>query len=438
MFDVGTRGTLDTLRFIPDPVFHQELGPYDVEVDAKAWGLNFRDVFLALGRMDENDFGLDTAGYVTKVGAKCSTIKAGDRVVIAKCGSLRMYPRAHENVVVKLPEWLTFEDAASLPAPAMTAYRSLVDVAHLQTSERVLIHSAAGATGQLAVQIAQNIGAEVFATVSSNEKKEMLQNTYGIPEDHIFYSRNTSFSQGILRMTNGRGVDVVLNSLAGDGLRASWDCIAPFGRFVELGKADIKAGSDLPMTNFEQNVSFSAVDLRQILLIGSPVASKLLKKAMQLLETGNIRCPHPRHVYTVSAIEEAFRFLQSGKNYGRIVINNAPNDAVPKLLTVSSTGKFSSNASYIIAGGLGGIGRAISRWMARKGAKHLILPSRSGPRAPAAIDLIRELGEQGVNVVAPVCDVASLESLSDLITNCQSSVPPIKGCINAAMVLQVS
>jgi acyl transferase domain-containing protein/NADPH:quinone reductase-like Zn-dependent oxidoreductase/NAD(P)-dependent dehydrogenase (short-subunit alcohol dehydrogenase family)/ubiquinone/menaquinone biosynthesis C-methylase UbiE len=436
MFDVGTRGTLDTLRFIPDPLFPQDLGPYEVEVDARAWGLNFRDVFLALGRMDESDFGLDTAGYVRRVGMDCSAFKTGDRVVMARCGSMRKYPRADEKVIVKIPEWLSFEDAASLPAPAMTAYRSLVDVAQLKKSERVLIHSAAGATGQLAVQIAQIIGAEVFATVSSNEKKELLQSTYGIPEDHIFYSRNTTFAQGILRTTGGNGVDVILNSLAGDGLRASWDCIAPFGRFVELGKADIKARSSLPMANFEKNVTFSAVDLRQILLVGSPIAQRLLDKAMQLLEGGSITCPHPRHVYSVSAIEGAFRYLQSGKNYGRIVINISPDNVVPMLLTAPMTCVLDSDASYMVAGGLGGIGRAVSRWMAKKGAKHLILPSRSGPCAPAAIDLVRELEENGVNVIAPVCDVASADALAELLRKCHGAVPPIKGCINAAMVLQ--
>ncbi|KAH7070080.1 hypothetical protein FB567DRAFT_598626 [Paraphoma chrysanthemicola] len=435
-FDVGTRGTLDTLRFIEDPVYYEQLGPRDVEVDAKAWGLNFRDVFIALGRMDENEFGLDTAGYVTRVGSGCTEFKPGDRVVLACCGSFRMYPRADERQVTKIPDTMSFEDAASLPAPAVTAHYCLIDIAHLQKGEKVLIHSAAGSTGQLAVQIAKNVGAEVFATVSSDDKRNMLTTIYGIPDDHIFYSRNTTFAQGIMRMTEGQGVDVILNSLAGDALQASWECIAPFGRFVEIGKADIKAGSTLPMAYFEQNVSFSAVDLRQILAVRKDVIQKLIATMMENFESGNIACPHPRHLYPVSAMEDAFRFLQSGKNIGRIVINNTPDEVVPKFLAVRPHWSFDPCASYMIAGGLGGIGRAVCRYMARRGVKNLILPSRSGTKEKAAMDLVTELRTEGVNVVAPVCDVASLEAFSELLANCTETMPPIKGCINAAMVLQ--
>jgi acyl transferase domain-containing protein/NADPH:quinone reductase-like Zn-dependent oxidoreductase len=437
-FDVGIRGTLDTLRFIEDPVYYEELGPNEVEVDARAWGLNFRDVFIALGRMDENEFGLDTAGYVTRVGSNCTDFKAGDRVVLACCGSFRMYPRADERLVIKIPATMSFEDAASLPAPAVTAHYCLIDIARLQRGERVLIHSAAGATGQLAVQLAKKLGAEVFATVSSNEKRHMLTTVYGIPDDHIFYSRNTTFAQGILRMTERQGVDVILNSLAGEALQASWECIAPFGRFVEIGKADIKAGSSLPMAKFEQNVSFFAVDLRQILAVRKNVTQKLIAAIMRLFEAGEISCPHPRHLYPVSAMEDAFRYLQSGKNIGRIVINNTPDEIVPKFLAARPVWAFDPQASYMIAGGLGGIGRAICRWMARRGVKNLILPSRSGPKEKAALGLVKELTTEGVNIVAPVCDVASVESLSRLLVDCGASMPPIKGCINAAMVLQVS
>jgi NADPH:quinone reductase-like Zn-dependent oxidoreductase len=266
----------------------------------------------------------------------------------------------------------------------------------------------------------------------------MLKSVYGIPDDHIFYSRNTTFAKGILRMTGGQGVDVILNSLAGDALQASWECIAPFGRFVEIGKADIKAGTALPMAKFEHNVSFSAVDLRQILAVRKNIAQKLIATTMKMFESGDIACPHPRHLYPVSAMEDAFRFLQSGKNIGRIVINNTPGEIVPKFLAVGPKWSFDPHGTYMIAGGLGGIGRAVCRWMAGRGVKNLILPSRSGPREKAALDLVTELKAGGVKVVAPVCDVASVESLSELLVECNESMPPIKGCINAAMVLQVS
>lgn len=454
MFDVGTPGTLDSLRFVEDPVYQQHLGADEIEIEARACGLNFRDVFIALGRLEENEFGLDTAGYVTRVGSNCLAMKPGDRVIMVRCGSMRQLPRSHYLEAIPIPDAMTFEDAVSLLAPAMTAYHSLVKIARLQRGERVLIHSAAGATGQLAIQIAQMIGAEIFATVGNLEKKQLLM-SLGIDEDHIFYSRDTTFAQGVKRKTKGYGVDVVLNSLSGDGLVASWECIAPFGRFIEIGKADIKANSSLPMACFEKNAAFFAVDLRHIFASRKETVQDLLNCTMGLWANGDIQYPHPRHVYSVSVIEEAFRFLQSGKNTGRIVINSKPSDVVPvsppthpltastdlikqKFLTTHRAWCFKENASYLIAGGLGGIGRGISRWMMRKGVKSLILPSRSGPKTEAAIELVEDLRRNGVTVVAPICDVSSIESLSKLLEDCARTMPPIKGCINAAMTLQAS
>lgn len=152
---------------------------------------------------------------------------------------------------------------------------------------------------------------------------------FGIPEDHIFYSRNTSFSQGIRRVTRGYGVDVVLNSLSGDGLRASWECVAPYGRFVEIGKADIKSNSSLPMASFAKNVSFLAVDLYHIAQSDEELTSRLLKTTMDLLTRGVVEHPSPLHVYPGSEVEQAFRYLQSGKSSGRIVISIDHDDVVP-------------------------------------------------------------------------------------------------------------
>jgi NADPH:quinone reductase-like Zn-dependent oxidoreductase/SAM-dependent methyltransferase len=328
MFDVGTRGTLDSLRWIEDPECSKHLEADEVEVEARAWGLNFRDVFIALGRMEEYQFGLDTAGYVTRVGSNCSSLSLGDRVLMIKCGSMRKLPRSHQLETIKIPDSISFEDATSIIAPAMTAHHCLIDIARLQEGEKILIHSAAGATGQLAIQIAQMIGAEIFATVGNTEKKHLVT-SLGIADDHVFDSRDTTFANGIQRLTNGYGVDVVLNSLSGDGLRASWECIAPFGRFIEIGKADIKVNSALPMQSFAKNTSFFAVDVSHVIAVRKQTTRRLLRNTMDLFLKGNIRQPQPRHVYSVSDIESAFRFLQSGKNTGRIVINNTRSNIVP-------------------------------------------------------------------------------------------------------------
>ncbi|CAG8952791.1 hypothetical protein HYFRA_00009036 [Hymenoscyphus fraxineus] len=455
MLTVQTPGTLDTLQFVRDPVVEKPLGPEEVEIEALAWGLTFRDVFIALGRLPEDDYGFDCSGVVTRVGAHVTTVIPGDRVCMTCPGCMRRFPRCHYLELIKIPEPWSFEDAVAIAAGGVTAYHSLIDMARLRTGEKVLIHSASGATGQLAVQIAQMVGAEVFATVGLDEKKQLLIDEFGLAADHIFYSRNTSFAQGVLRLTGGYGVDVVLNSLSGDGLQASWEIMAPYGRFIEIGKIDIKSNSGLPMCGFAKNVSFAAVDLHHVAKSRGDITQKLLSDCMRLLSNGSIKPPTPVHVYPVSRVESAFRYLQSGKNTGRIVITNKPTDIVTvihvpdsliasfihtnkkqKSLTAPHTWKFDGNASYLVVGGLGGIGRAISQWMMRRGAKNLILPSRSGAVSQAKINLVAKLTENHVHVETPRCDLSSTEEFIAMLKSCAITMPPIKGCINAAMVLQ--
>ncbi|KAI5865997.1 hypothetical protein GGS23DRAFT_603436 [Durotheca rogersii] len=437
--DVGSPGSLETLRLVEDRDFYNtDLGPTEVEIEAKAWGVNFRDVFIALGRLEEDDFGTDCAGVVTKVGPRCRFVRPGDRVCMFVAGCMRMWARSDEGAVVKIPDSVSFNEACAVVNPGITAWYSLVEVARLQKGEKVLIHSASGATGQLAVQVAQLVGAEVFATVGYNHKKQLLIDRYGIPEDHILYSRNPSFAKGVMRLTNGHGVDVVLNSLVGESLRVSWECVAPYGRFVEIGKADIKANSALPMACFAKNVSFSGVDLHHILVHRQDLGKKLLHKTMELAGNGSIHSPAPLHAYDISKVEEAFRYLQSGKNTGRIIIQIDRSTEVQKCLTHFRTWSIDSNSTYVVGGGLGGIGRSILKWMARKGARHLIVPSRSGATTKAAASIVDELTRQGINIATPRCDVSVADSLSQALKEHSKIMPRIRGCINAAMVLNDS
>ncbi|KAK7757582.1 hypothetical protein SLS62_000597 [Diatrype stigma] len=399
--DVASRGSLDTLRFIEDLDNYQPLGPSEIEIEAKAWGVNFRDVFIALGRLEENDFGSDCAGVVTRVGFQCDDIRPGDRVYMCASGCMKAFPRANQFSIVQIPHSMSFEEACGVLGPSTTAWYSLVEVGRLQKGEKVLIHAASGATGQLAIQVAKIIGAEIFATVGFNHKKQLLRDTYDIPDDHIFFSRNTSFAKGIMRQTKGAGVDVVLNSLVGEGLRASWDCIAPYGRFVEIGKADIQANSALPMGCFAKNVSFSAVDLRHIMLSRPAVARDLALKVMQLALEGSIQSPKPLHLYDVCALEDAFRYFQSGKNTGRTVIK--------------------------IDGGIN-----------VEGAKYIIVASRSGIASDAAAKLVDELTQEGATIATPQCDMASEDSVSKMLERYSKILPTIRGCINAAMALNDS
>ncbi|KAI1824650.1 fatty acid synthase S-acetyltransferase [Xylaria intraflava] len=432
-------GALDSLQFIEDTVMssHAQLEPHDVEIEAKAWALSFRDLFIALARLEGEELGFECTGVVTRVGEACKdgAVKPGDRVCLTSLGSMRTYPRAPASAVTKLPDDVSFELGVSAIAPGVTVYYALVDLVRLKYGETILIHSGAGGTGQMAIHVAMMLGAEVFVTVGNSEKKSMLINM-GVPEDHIFFSRNTSFAKGIKRATQGRGVDVVLNSLSGEGLEASWQCVAPFGRFVEIGKTDVMANSSLPMSGFARNVSFFTVDLHHMIQERPQIVTSTTKALLDLLFKGKLKYPAPIHVYSAPHVEDAFRYMQSGKNTGRIVIRVERDDVVTKFTRSPIDWSFEPDASYLIVGGLGGVGRSIASWMVGRGVKSLILPSRTGPKTQDAIDFIKELSQSGVNVIAPECDVSSAESLARLFDECSSTMAPIKGCINAAMVLQ--
>lgn len=229
----------------------------------------------------------------------------------------------------KVPGDMGLEDAAALPVAYGTVIYGLCDVARLSSGESILIHAAAGAMGQAAVQIAMVLGAEIFATVSTLEKKQLLIDQYAIPADHIFSSRDMSFSKGVMRMMRGRGVHVALNSLSGEALRETWTCIADFGRFIEIGKKYSISNGRLEMGPFLCNVSYSGVDLASIFTDKPAKATQLLARILQLASEKKI---HPAYLLTVMnfpELEAGFRLLQFGKGMGKIVFKPHKDDLVP-------------------------------------------------------------------------------------------------------------
>jgi NADPH:quinone reductase-like Zn-dependent oxidoreductase len=248
-----------------------------VEIEVRAVGLNFRDVLICMGEISDNYLGNECAGVVTKVGAAVRHLQVGDRVNAWCLGSFSTSVRNPADCVERIPDSMSFATAASLPAVYVTAYYGLIYLARLRAGESVLIHAAAGGVGQAAIQFAKMIGAEIFVTVGTMEKKGHLIAAYGIAEDHIFASRDLTFASGIMRVTGGRGVDVVLNSLAGEALKATWRCIALFGRFIEIGKKDIEANSRLDMAPFV-NVTLASVDISIILRQNRKLAAELFSE----------------------------------------------------------------------------------------------------------------------------------------------------------------
>ncbi|KFY87076.1 hypothetical protein V500_07196 [Pseudogymnoascus sp. VKM F-4518 (FW-2643)] len=245
-------GSLDSFYFSDDPSVgaNVPMAAGEVEISVRAVGLNFRDILIAMGELSDNYLGNECSGIVTQVGAGVTHVAPGDRVAVWCLGCFATVMRNPGDTVVRIPDDMDFMTAAGFPIIYVTAYYALVHLARIQAGESVLIHAAAGGVGQAAIQVARRLGAEVYVTVGTGEKKAHIMELFGIPSERIFSSRDVSFEAGIKRVTGGRGVDVVLNSLAGESLRASWRCVAPFGRFVELGKRDIEAGGRLDMGPF--------------------------------------------------------------------------------------------------------------------------------------------------------------------------------------------
>ncbi|KAJ0299111.1 hypothetical protein COL516b_009363 [Colletotrichum fioriniae] len=376
--EVGTPGLLDSLRF--RQIELQDLKADQIEIKPRAFGLNFRDVLVALGQLDETIMGYECSGIITRMGPEAehnSGLKIGDRV----CAILRGHwaSRVYINwpCAARVPDSMSFEEAATIPMVFATAYHGLFDIGRLSKGESVLIHAATGGVGQAAVMLAKQRGAEVFATVGTEAKRDFVMKRFGIPQDHIFSSRDTSFGTALMAATDGKGVDVVLNSLAGPLLKETWNCMARFGRFIEIGKTDIEAAKNLDMSPFRRAATFAAVDLFQLGKFKGHVVQNALQGVMEMFRRGDLSVVSPMTTFPISEVGKAFRLLQSGKHLGKIVVQPQQTHLV-KVIPSSNPARLLENASYLIAGGMGGIGQSIARWMSRDlGCKNLIILSRN-------------------------------------------------------------
>ncbi|RYN74805.1 Compactin diketide synthase [Alternaria alternata] len=434
---IKTPGLLDTFQWEEDEMYHTPLPEDWIEIEVKAVGLNFKDVLIALGNLAENKLGVDASGIVTRVGSAVTDIKVGDRVMTASCDTFATYVRFPAKGAMCVPLGMSFEEAASMPLIFLTAYYALVTAGGIVAGEKVLIHAAAGGVGQAAIMIAQAKGAEIFATVGADTKKQLLVEQYGISEDHIFSSRDTSFVKGVLRATGGQGVDLVLNSLAGEALRLSWtDCLAKFGRFLEIGKADLFANTGLDMKPLLDNKSYIGVNLLDFENNPTPRAVALWQDTTKMIHDGSIKPIAPLQIFTMAEVEKAFRHMQAGKHMGKVIVRVDDADvvrAVPRVPRVS----IHPDATYVIAG-LGGITREIARWLAEKGARYLVFLSRSAASGTDNQAFSLQLrNTYDVTPLAYDCDVGDKTALQAVLDDLKAKgLPSIKGCATGAMVLQ--
>ncbi|HEX4310704.1 MAG TPA: type I polyketide synthase [Acidobacteriaceae bacterium] len=406
----------------------------EVEIAVEASGLNFLDVLRAMGvheALSSPHFGGECAGTVVRVGPEVRGFKPGDSVLAISpsfqhTGMLASKVRVPRQLVSLKPEGMTLEEAAGIPCVFLTAWYGLVRLAHLQKGEKVLIHAAAGGVGLAAIQIAEWTGAEIWATAGSEEKRAWLR---GMGITHVMDSRTLDFSQTILEETGGRGVDVVLNSLAGAAIPAGLDALAPYGRFVEIGKRDIWENSRLGMRPFRRNLSLFAVDLADAVEFRREMVASLLSEVMDRFAAGDF-LPLPITVSPVSAASEAFQHLARATHIGKVVLRmNDPGVEVRRNADCLRPG-----ATYLITGGLGGVGLEIAEAMVRHGARHLVLSSRRAPSLDAQ-EKIARLEQQGAEVVVRLADMSDPDAVTTLLAGTDTSPWPLRGIVHAAGIL---
>ncbi|KAL9616313.1 MAG: hypothetical protein Q9160_008808 [Pyrenula sp. 1 TL-2023] len=435
VIEIESPGLLDSMRFVDDDRTSEPLPDDYVEIEVKATGFNFKDVMMAMGQVEVETPGLECSGLVVRTGPTVQGYTVGDRVACFAFGAFSNLIHSEATALQLLPDDMSFETAAALPVTYCTAYYSVYYVSRVQKGETVLVHAATGGLGQAIIELCRLVGAEIFATVGTIEKKKLLMERYQIPEDHIFSSRDPQFAQGVMRMTGGNGIDVIMNSVAGDMLRVTWECIAPFGRFVELGARDYTNNTRLEMRKFARNVTFTVVNLVSLVRERPKVAADVWANVMDLFRTKQLNGPFPLTVFGMSEIEKALRSMQSGKHLGKLVAGVQPSEMVKVLPSPPKMMPLKDNVSYLIVGGLSGIGQELAQWMADNGAKNLILTSRSGLAKTGACESVELLQSRGVKVAVYACDISdSLQVLSLLSQT--SFMPPIRGVVQGAMVLQ--
>ncbi|KAL8737325.1 MAG: hypothetical protein Q9181_001781 [Wetmoreana brouardii] len=436
---VGVPGMLDTLVFADDerPCCHSDALAADIiEIDPRAFGVNSRDVMVAMGQVEERLMGLECAGTITKVGVRAASqgFVIGDPVMCLLSGPFSNRVYVEWTKVVAIPADLSFEEAASIPLAFTTAYYSLNEVARLKRGQSVLIHAAAGGVGQAAIVLAQYVGATVFTTVGSPEKRSLLTDNYGVVAEHIFSSRDTSFAQGVLAATDGRGVDVILNSLAGSLMQASFNLLAPFGHFIEIGKSDVERNSSLEMRTFARHASFSSVDMLAMLRLRGDDVSCMLAEVARLAVNKVVRPIKPLTVYPISEVTKAFQLLQAGKHSGKVVLSISPEESVA-LLPQRPNVRLSANASYLL---VGDIVQSIAIWMIEHGAKNLILLSDSAVEVDSMTGFAEQIQQAGCRVKATGCDVSSSLELQRTFGVFQhEGFPPIRGIVHGGIIHNV-
>ncbi|MEU4898961.1 SDR family NAD(P)-dependent oxidoreductase, partial [Streptomyces sp. NPDC044780] len=407
------KGTLENLTIEPFPEAEAPLRTGEVRVAVRAAGMNFRDVLIALGMYPDEDAvpGGEGAGVVVEVGPGVTDLAVGDRVMGVLVGTGPRVVTDH-RLVVTMPTGWSFPQAAAVSVAFLTAYYALVDLGRVRAGESLLVHAATGGVGLAALQLARHLGLEVFATASPG-KWDTLRNL-GFDDDHIANSRTVEFERKFLASTGGRGMDVVLDSLAGEFVDASLRLLPRGGRFLEMGKTDVRNAESVAETH--PGVRYRAFDLFET---GAERIREILTELLRLFEAGILR-PLPVTTWDVRNAPAAYRFLSQARHTGKLVLT------MPGSL---------ADGTVLVTGGTGMAGAVLARHLVQAhGVRHLLLVSRHGARADGAGELVAELSELGADARVVACDVADRSTLERVLTDIPED-RPLAGVVHAAGVL---
>lgn len=414
----ANRGALDELGL--QPLERRAPGAGEVEIAVEATGLNFKDVLNVLGMYpgDPGPLGGECAGRVSAVGPDVTHLRVGDAVLGVAGGSFASHVIARAAFVQPRPAGLSAEEGASFPIAFVTAEFCLGHLAGMKAGDRVLIHAAAGGVGMAAVRLAQRAGAEVFATAGSEAKRELLR-AMDVP--HVMDSRSADFAKQVLALTQGRGVDIVLNALSGELIDASFQALADGGCFVEIGKRGIKTPEWVQA--LDRGLRYHIVDWGETGEHDPALIGGMLARLVAELREGRL-APLPRHVFALDEAERAFRFMAQARHAGKVVVRHG----------AAAAAGVRRDGTYLISGGLAGLGPVVARQFAEQGAGRVVLISRRGvtPEVAPVLDEIRALG---TTVVAEAVDVSDADALAALLARIRADGPPLRGVVHSAGVL---
>jgi phthiocerol/phenolphthiocerol synthesis type-I polyketide synthase C len=440
VLDLAAPGQLKHLYWTRRPL--PALDKDDVEIEVRAAGLNFRDVMSAMGQLSDEaleggfagpTLGMELSGVVTATGGRVRSLRRGDEVIAFARSSFATRVVTKASAVIRKPENWSFEAASTVPIAFLTAHYALLELGGLGRGQKVLIHGAAGGVGTAAIQIAQSVGAEIFATAGSDEKRDFLC-LHGV--QHILDSRSLAFADEIMRLTRGQGVDVVLNSLSGEAMSRSLRVLKPFGRFLELGKRDYYENTRVGLRPFRNNISYFGIDVDQLMLERPDLTRRLLRDLMSKFKSGTYK-PLPYRAFAADEVVDAFRYMQQSKQIGKVVVSCDPPPRAPSSMAAAVGRRLAlpAHATYLVTGGMRGFGLRTAQWLADRGARNLVLVGRSTPSEPAFADTLAALEARGVRVKVANCDVSDHALLEALLDEVRGGFPPLRGIVHAAAVI---